>query len=147
MVKSNAMANTDGPIVERKRDASRLLAIECAQSAIGVGLLLLVAFRGLLTPSGTSTDPAMTTLIALELALAVVAAVALLALGFRARMGRELLLGEVARLEAAHTSPATWRAEPRGGELVVLRDRHPYRSSNDCSTCQHGPVRITVAGR
>lgn len=113
MVKSNTMAKANGAVDERRRDAQRLLLIEGVQSATALGLLGMVAYRGVVAPPAAGTSEAMATFVFIELVVALVAAVALLALGLRARMGRELVVLEIARLEAEH-------------EELEAR-RHPYR--------------------
>lgn len=144
MVKSNAMANGYGPVVERRADARRLLTIELAQTAIGVGLLVIVAFRGLFLPAAPAGS-AMATVIVVELGLAVAAAVVLLALGFRARMGRELILADIARIEAARRSPNLDRqGASRGGEVVFLHDPQPYRSPHGCNVCHGADARLVA---
>lgn len=135
MVKSNTMAKENGGVRERRRDARRLLGLECLQTAVAAALLAVVLARGLTAPAPAGTSTATATLVFVELLLAVAAAVVLLALGFRARMGRELVLQEIARLEA--TSGASDGA--RGGEVVTLR--HPYRDGTTCGLCARARVR------
>ena len=112
MVKSNTMANANGAVTARRRDAQRLLVIEGVQSATALGLVGIVAYHGVVAPPAPGTSDAAAAFAFVELVLALVAAVALLALGLRARMGRELLIHEIARLEAEHEAPLPLRHHP-----------------------------------
>jgi hypothetical protein len=116
-----------GAVLERRRDASRLLALECIQSAVGVGLLVVVAVRGIVMQRTANVSTGLAIAVGVELLLAVVAGIVLLGLGFRARMGRELILVDIARLDAAARSAA--REELAG-------PTYPYRTPTGCSVCR-----------
>lgn len=130
-----------------RRDARSLVFLEVAQTALAVGILVVVALCGIVSITHSAVASGALAL-PLGLGLAVSIALVLLGLAFRVRMSHEMVSQELFRLDCARRSAAERERLRKAAEA-----EGPYRSAASpvapsiCTRCLFEPIDPALAER